>query len=189
MFATGSLLGYINRDPEIGQLPICSFMYTLGLGLTSCLASLRTFGAERVVHWREAARGAGMGLDSTAYFLAKNLVDVPRVFLLTTCLAVSFYPQVSGSVVRHGEGVHFCGFLFLPVAPRVSCPCADARLPPSPAVSHCLPPSATRLSLLPNHRPHHQPRPIPRSHPARPSGSSWSCRWRPHGQSRAGPTS
>ena len=50
-------------------------------------------------------------------------------------------------------------FLLLPVAPSVSCSWLDAsntrssKLPPSPAVSHCLPLSATRLSLLPNPHP------------------------------------
>ena len=45
--------------------------------------------------------------------------------------------------------------LLLPVAPSVSCSCLDARLtrssklPPSPAVSRCLPVPTTRLSSLP----------------------------------------
>ena len=51
------------------------------------------------------------------------------------------------------------GSLLLHVAPSVSCPCVDTRLtrrrklPPSPAVSGCLPMSTTRLSFLPNHHP------------------------------------
>ena len=55
-------------------------------------------------------------------------------------------PKVSG------WGVCCCDFLLLPVAPSVSCSCPDAprtrssELPPSPAVSYCLPPSTTRLS-------------------------------------------
>ena len=50
-------------------------------------------------------------------------------------------------------------FLLLPIAPSVSCSWLDAlntpssKLPLSPAVSRCLPLSATCLSLLPNPHP------------------------------------
>ena len=59
-------------------------------------------------------------------------------------------------------------FLLLPIASGVSCPCVDAllkyiheavnfrHLPPSPAISQCLPMSTPRLSFLPN--PHRQRR-------------------------------
>jgi hypothetical protein len=48
----------------------------LALGLTISIASLRVFGNERVVFWRESASGSGMQLDKLAYFIAKNLVEV-----------------------------------------------------------------------------------------------------------------
>lgn len=70
-------------------------MFSMALGLMTSLACLRTFGSERVVFWREAAPGAGMNLDPLAYFIAKLLVDLPRVVVLTVCVCVSFYPQVS----------------------------------------------------------------------------------------------
>ncbi|KAH8076620.1 ATPase [Aureococcus anophagefferens] len=53
------------------------FMLNLGVGLTASLASLRVFGSDRAVFWREAAPGSGMELDRFAYFLAKNAVEVP----------------------------------------------------------------------------------------------------------------
>ena len=55
-----------------------------------------------------------------------------------------------------GWGVYCCDFLLLPVVPSLSCSCVHApntrsnTLPPSPAVSYCLPMSTTRLSLLLN---------------------------------------
>ena len=55
-----------------------------------------------------------------------------------------------------GWGVYCYDFLLLPITPSVSCSCLDAlntpssKLPLSPTVSHCLPMSATRLSLLLN---------------------------------------
>jgi len=53
--------------------------------------------------------------------------------------------------------------LLLPIAPSVSCSCLYAlyarssKLPPSPSVSHCLPMSTTRLSLLLNFHPQEHP--------------------------------
>lgn len=52
---------------------------------------MRVFGNERVVFWREA----GMNLDMFAYFLAKNVVELPRLALLTFFFVMSFYPLVA----------------------------------------------------------------------------------------------
>ena len=40
--------------------------------------------------------GTGMNLDSLAYFLAKNLVEIPRLMLLTIAYLSTFihYPQI-----------------------------------------------------------------------------------------------
>lgn len=69
-------------------------MFSLGLTMTVGLASLRVFGNERVVFWREAAPGAGMGLSPLPYFLGKTAVELPRLALLTVCLSAFFYPFV-----------------------------------------------------------------------------------------------
>jgi len=71
-----------------------SFM-TMALGLTVAISSLRVFGDERVVFWREAAPGSGMKLDMLAYFVAKNLVEVPRLILLTAFFVLALYPTVT----------------------------------------------------------------------------------------------
>jgi hypothetical protein len=60
--------------------------------MTVGLASLRVFGNERVVYWREFAPGAGMDLSPFPYFIAKNVVEVPRIALLTLAIAAAFYP-------------------------------------------------------------------------------------------------
>ena len=46
----------------------------MGLGLTISIASLRVFGNERVVFWREASF-----IDVSAYFISKNIVEIPRI--------------------------------------------------------------------------------------------------------------
>lgn len=58
------------------------------------VSSLCVFGHERVVFWREAARGSGMSLNVTAYFLGKDIVQLPRLALLTLAFAVPFYALV-----------------------------------------------------------------------------------------------
>ena len=88
----GCLFGALYRDVSLAQLPTAVFMLSLALGLTVGIASLAPFGAERVVFWREAARGAGMGLDKRAYFLAKCLVELPRLALLTLTLLLTYLP-------------------------------------------------------------------------------------------------
>ena len=77
--------------PKLGQNHL---FYSLGLALTIGLASLRPFGAERIVFWREVSPGAGMNLNPLPYFLAKNLVEIPRLIILTMLFASCFFPQV-----------------------------------------------------------------------------------------------
>lgn len=69
-------------------------MYSLGLGMTIGLASLRVFGNERVIFWREASDGSGMGLNPFPYFIAKTITEIPRIMILTFCLSGCFYPYV-----------------------------------------------------------------------------------------------
>ena len=93
--STGFILGYLYSDTTLASLAPTVLMYSLGLGLTISLASLKTFGQEREVFWREGAKGSGMGLSQSAYFVAKNIADVPRLCLLTTMIAVAFFPQAN----------------------------------------------------------------------------------------------
>ena len=89
---TGLFLGFTNdKEITMKSLPATMFLYCLGLTLTMGLASLRVFGAEKVVFWREAAPGSGMGLNPLPYFIAKNLVEIPRLAILVSVEAVSFY--------------------------------------------------------------------------------------------------
>lgn len=58
-----------------------------------------------VVYWREAAPGVGMGLSQPAYFMAKCLVELPRLAFLTLMLLCTFYPMASP---RCPFGIYFC---------------------------------------------------------------------------------
>ena len=95
-FAAGAVFGIVYSDVKIGlELDQVLLMFPLGLGITTTLASLKVFGAERVVFWREAALGSGMCLNSGAYTLAKCVVDVPRLFILSVFFIGGFYPFAS----------------------------------------------------------------------------------------------
>lgn len=91
---TGLFLGAANGAVELKTLGQALLMYSLGLGMTVGLASLRVFGNERVVFWREAADGSGMGLSPLPYFIAKNMTELPRIAILTFCVSACFYPFV-----------------------------------------------------------------------------------------------
>lgn len=44
-------------------------LVSLSLGFTAMAASLRCFGTEKVIFWRESASG----INKTSYFLGKNI--------------------------------------------------------------------------------------------------------------------
>ena len=92
LFFIGIFLGYAYDTGEMSDVPNTSLMFSFGLSLGVGLASLRVFGAELLVFWREAAPGAGMGLSRLAYFMGKNIVEIPRIFLLTFVCSTIFYP-------------------------------------------------------------------------------------------------
>jgi len=92
---TGAFLGAASGTINLTSLAQANLMFSLGLTMTIGLASLRVFGAERVVFWREAAPGAGMDLSPLPYFIGKNIVELPRLAILTACLVAFFYPFVS----------------------------------------------------------------------------------------------
>ncbi|KAH8049964.1 ATPase [Aureococcus anophagefferens] len=55
------------------------------------VTSLRVFGSERLVHWRETTPGSGMALSASAYFFGKDLVQIPRLAILVLSFTVPFY--------------------------------------------------------------------------------------------------
>ena len=95
MMSVGTFLGFIYSDNVLSDWARILLMQSLGLSLTIALASMRVFGGElRVIFWREAAPGSGMELSTKAYFIAKNLVEIPRICLLTFFFVTSFYLRV-----------------------------------------------------------------------------------------------
>eukprot|EP01050_Picozoa_sp_SAG11_P015625 SAG11_NODE_2047_length_3884_cov_1.573844_7_plen_342_part_00 len=75
-----------NKNTELKQLPISGALSGLAIGLTTIISSTRCFGAERIVFWRESSSG----LNHLAYFLGKNIAEVPRLFFVPLFYFVIF---------------------------------------------------------------------------------------------------
>eukprot|EP01028_Stygiella_incarcerata_P014157 TRINITY_DN9121_c1_g1_i5.p1 TRINITY_DN9121_c1_g1~~TRINITY_DN9121_c1_g1_i5.p1 ORF type:complete len:650 (+),score=169.31 TRINITY_DN9121_c1_g1_i5:340-2289(+) len=75
-------------DEPISQMLITALCFTFAmvLGTASTVAAIRTFGEERPVFWREAASGR----SSIAYFLGKNVADLPLI-IVNGLLYTSFF--------------------------------------------------------------------------------------------------
>ena len=94
-----------------------NFMLSMVLGLTTGLASLRPFGLEREVFWREASPGSGMNLNIKAYYIAKNLIELPRIAILTFAVLMTFYPLANPqSSFKDYFGLCFAGVFMATVS-------------------------------------------------------------------------
>ena len=89
--ASGATFGSQSKNVEVASLPYMIVWVGIGLQLFLAVTSLRVFGGERLVHWREAAPGSGMALSASAYFFGKDLVQLPRLAILTLSFTVPFY--------------------------------------------------------------------------------------------------
>ncbi|KAH8097760.1 sulfuric ester hydrolase [Aureococcus anophagefferens] len=87
----GALVASTYSEYAFGDLPSMNFMTSLGLVFTVALAALPCFGGERSGLDREASP-AGADLDLAAYFLAVDLVELPRLALLTAAFLSVYYP-------------------------------------------------------------------------------------------------
>lgn len=74
----GLLIGVVFRNSELQKLPATNNFTSMAIGFTTIQSSLRLFGGERVVFWREVSSGS----SRLAYFMGKNLADIPRLFLI-----------------------------------------------------------------------------------------------------------
>jgi hypothetical protein len=97
----GFVVGALYAHFTFHDLQQMTFMVALAVGFTLSLASSRVLGPGMVVYWREAAPGVGMGLSPSAYLVAKCVVELPRIGLLSLALLATFYPQAGHSFRLH----------------------------------------------------------------------------------------
>jgi ABC-type multidrug transport system ATPase subunit len=96
----GLLIGVVFHNTNIQQLSASNNFTSMAVGFTTIQSSLRLFGNERVVFWREAASGA----SRVAYFLGKNLADLPRLLLVPAfylCLFLGISGVHDNNLVRY----------------------------------------------------------------------------------------
>lgn len=91
MMAFGAIFGYQSERVQVSGLPLMILWIGIGIQLFLAVSMLPVFGSERLVFWREASKSSGMSLDVSAYFWAKDLVQLPRIFVLVLCFTVVFY--------------------------------------------------------------------------------------------------
>lgn len=72
MLAAGALVGVINMHTHFNELPDFITLAALILGLTISITSLRVFGNDQAIFWREASACSGV-FDNPAFFVAKKL--------------------------------------------------------------------------------------------------------------------
>jgi len=100
MLVAGALVGAINMRVQFEELADFIILAGLVLGLTTSIVSLRVFGNDQAIFWREASTCTGV-FDVTAFFVAKNVVELPRIFILTLVFTLSLYPFANPSVEWH----------------------------------------------------------------------------------------
>lgn len=101
---TGLFLGVAYKDVTLATAASSFLMFSFGLSLDIGLSSLRVFGDEKLTFWRETSPGAGMGLSASAFFIAKTIVEVPRLVILTLVNCFYFYAFAKSSC---GFGIFF----------------------------------------------------------------------------------
>ena len=92
----GFFVGMLFRNVPIQKTPQVAFLVSLCTGCLAIQQSVRMFGPERVVFWRESAAG----LNRYAYFVGRNVASIPSMLLMPLVFLSCFYTL---SQVR-GEG-------------------------------------------------------------------------------------
>ena len=100
LLAAGAADG-VRAPAELAGLPITSALSGLAIGLTTIISSTRCFGSERIVFWRESASG----LDRLAYFVGKNIAEIPRLVFIPGFYLVIF-TALTSSGRNDNEDVH-----------------------------------------------------------------------------------
>eukprot|EP00026_Physarum_polycephalum_P000451 Phypoly_transcript_00452.p1 GENE.Phypoly_transcript_00452~~Phypoly_transcript_00452.p1 ORF type:complete len:1573 (+),score=187.05 Phypoly_transcript_00452:292-4719(+) len=77
--------------PQTDKLNAMGSLVSLSIGFTAMAASLRCFGTEKVIFWRESASG----INKVAYFLGKNIAQLVNIILAPVVFLSIFYTLTS----------------------------------------------------------------------------------------------
>eukprot|EP01117_Protostelium_nocturnum_P015602 TRINITY_DN6062_c1_g2_i2.p1 TRINITY_DN6062_c1_g2~~TRINITY_DN6062_c1_g2_i2.p1 ORF type:complete len:1280 (+),score=361.96 TRINITY_DN6062_c1_g2_i2:135-3974(+) len=87
---SGVVVEMVYRNVAENLIPQAAFLLVLVASLTSMVISLRLFGAEKPVFWRESASG----MSSISYFFGKNFASFPS-YIITSVIFLLFYYSIS----------------------------------------------------------------------------------------------
>lgn len=109
----GLLFGSLSRNVTVGGLPVMILWLGIGMQLFLAVSVLRVFGNERLVFWREASLASGMALSPAAYFLGKDIVQIPRLCLLVLSFTAVFYTFAAPSptFLHYYSVLGTCGYV------------------------------------------------------------------------------
>lgn len=83
----GVMLGAVFTEYNLEDWPSVCLLTVMSLGMTVTVNSLKTYGAERLMYWREASSGIHRG----AYFIGKQLASLPLVAIMPAVFSTFSY--------------------------------------------------------------------------------------------------
>lgn len=92
----------------LGEYTTQSVFSSLCMGVCATVASLRIFGADRLVYWRESL----VGISETAYFFALLTCELHRTFLYPAIFVACYLPLAQPEASFLGIWGVFCGVYF-----------------------------------------------------------------------------
>ena len=84
----GFVVGLASDSSQIAKVPTTAFLIGLTMSLTGTVSSLRLFGAERAVFWREAS----VGLNRFAYYFGSTAASAIWIVLYPLFYLLLFWP-------------------------------------------------------------------------------------------------
>jgi hypothetical protein len=84
---TGMLIGALFPSNDVELFQRVSFLVVMAVGITVTMQSLRLFGRERVVFWRESSAG----INRLSYFIGKSIAALTYVVIFPLALQALFF--------------------------------------------------------------------------------------------------
>ena len=103
------VVGWVyGSDWSLGEYTSQSVFSSLCMGVCATVASLRLFGQDRLVYWRESL----VGVNETSYFCSLILVELHRAFLYPLVFVSAYLPLAKPQAAFHTVYIVFCATYF-----------------------------------------------------------------------------
>ena len=103
------VVGWVyGSDWSLGEYTSQSVFSSLCMGVCAAVASLRLFGADRLIYWRESL----VGVNETSYFFSLILVELHRAFAYPLVFVSAYLPLAKPQAAFHTIYFVFCATYF-----------------------------------------------------------------------------